>query len=264
MKSGSGILLAALILSSTVWAQADSAHREFEVASIKRNLSGDPWFWGPHRGGRWTATNASLKRLVSLAWRTPLFAISGGPSWIGSDKFDIRAKEPDANTTDDEFLLMLQNLLTARFALKVHTEMRTQPVYFLLPAKGGLKLPEATPEPCAGFALKPNLQKLHANSQPACEGMNVTPGLISDGKVSMVWFTAVLEGFLGRPLVNKTGFSGSFKLHLQFDPVNVADSDGTRPSIFSALQDQLGLRLETGKDAAEILVIDDAKRPSEN
>jgi len=107
----------------------DSAHREFEVASIKRNLSGDPWFWGPHRGGQWTATNANLKRLVSLAWRTPLFAISGGPSWIGSDKFDIRAKEPDANTTDDEFLLMLQNLLTARFALKIHIEMRTQPVY---------------------------------------------------------------------------------------------------------------------------------------
>ena len=205
-----------------------------------------------------------LKRLVALAWRTPLFAISGGPSWIGSDKFDTRAKEPDANTTDDEFLLMLQNLLTARFALKVHTEMRTQPVYFLLAAKSGLKLPEATVEPCAIFALKPDVQTLDANPQPACKGMNVTPGLISDDKVSIAWFTAVLEGFLGRRLVNKTGFSGSFKLHLQFDPVNVADSDGTRPSIFSALQDQLGLRLEAGKDPAEVLIVDSAKQPSEN
>ena len=263
MKAGSGVLLATAILCSTAWAQADSAHREFEVASIKRNLSNDPWFWGPPHGGRWTATNASLKRLVSLAWRTPLFAISGGPPWIASEKFDVTAKEPDANTTDDEFLTMLRHLLTARFGLKVHRQMRSQPVYFLLPAKGGLKLPEATPEPCMGFALKPAIQK-YADPQAACGGMNVRPGLISDDKVSMVWFTAVIEGLLGRPLVNETGFSGSFKLLLQFDPVNVADSDGTRPSIFSALQEQLGLKLETGKDAAEILVIDGAKQPSEN
>jgi uncharacterized protein (TIGR03435 family) len=142
--------------------------------------------------------------------------------------------------------------------------MRIQPVYLLLPAKGGLKLPEATPDTCAGFALKPEVKTVGTDPQPACGGMNVTPGLISDEKVSMIWFTAVLEGLLGRPLVNKTGFSGSFKLHLQFDPVNVADSDGTRPSIFSALQEQLGIRLEAGKDKADVLIIDYAKKPSEN
>ena len=92
----------------------------------------------------------------------------------------------------------------------------------------------------------------------------MTAGMISDEKVSMAWFTGVLEALVGRPVLNRTGFSGSFNLHLEFDHLNPSESDGTKPSIFSALREQLGLRLESGRDRAEVLVIDHAERPGEN
>jgi len=260
---GSTIPVITLIALSALCAQT-SPPPEFEVASIRRSPADGPWFWGPHRNGRWTATNANLKRLTSLAWRTPLFAITGGPSWIENEGYDISAREPHIDTSDDDFLLMLQNLLKNRFALKTHTEMRVQPVYVLAPAKSGLKLPEATPEPCATFALKPGAESASDDRRQPCGGMNVVSGLISDDKVSMAWFISVLEGLLGRRIVNKTGFAGSFRLHLEFVPLDLIDYDGPMPSLFAALQEQLGLKLEGGRDEAEILVIDRAERPTEN
>jgi uncharacterized protein (TIGR03435 family) len=95
--------------------------------------------------------------------------------------------------------------------------------------------------------------------------MNVTPELIANEKVSMEWFMGVLEGLLGRPVVNRTGFTGSFKVHLEFAPVAPThDSESTKPSIFAALEQQLGLRLESQKGSEEVLVIDHVERPSEN
>lgn len=202
---------------------------------------------------------------MALAWKTPLFAISGGPGWVEAEEYDISAKEPDGSTTDEEFLQMLRNLLIQRFALMVHTETRVMPVYLLVPAKGGPRLPEATSEPCLAFAVRSGESTSSAaESQVPCRGMNVTSGVISDARVSMAWFTAVLEALVDRPVLNRTGFSGSFNLHLEFEPLNPSESDGTKPSIFSALREQLGLRLESGRDGAEVLVIDHADRPTEN
>jgi uncharacterized protein (TIGR03435 family) len=252
------------LCSSPTWAQAPAVRAEFEVASIRRNLSGDRPFWGPAVGGRFTATNATLKMLIALGWRIQSFSISGAPSWVGTEGYDVSAKEPDPNATDDDFLLMMQNLLKNRFSLKVHTETREMSVYVLAPAKNGLKLPDANPEPCLTFALKPNSRDLRTDPQAGCAGMNVTPGLIADERVSMAWFAAVLEGVLGRPLLDRTGFTGSFKVHLEFAPVTNNDPESTKPSIFTALEEQLGLKLDSQKGPAEVLVIDHAERPSEN
>ena len=241
-----------------VFAQATSSRTEFEVASIKRNVIGSrPWL-APPVGGRFTATNVSLKLLIGLGWPQ---RISGGPSWVFTDGYDISAKEPERVVSDVEFSLMMQNLLKDRFGLRVHTETHEARVYILTPAKNGLKLPGAKAEPCFFHGSKTP----RADAQEGCGGMNVTPELIANEKVSMEWFAGVLEGLLGRPVIDRTGFRGSFKVHLEFAAVApTRDSDSTKPSIFAALEQQLGLKLVSQKGSEEVLVIDHVERPSEN
>jgi uncharacterized protein (TIGR03435 family) len=117
---------------------------EFEVASIKRNFLGSrPWL-APPAGGRFTVTNVPLKLLIGLGWPQ---RIAGGPSWVFTDGYDMTAKEPEGTVRDAEFSVMMQNLLKDRFGLRVHTESHAARVYVLTPAKNGLKLPYANPEP---------------------------------------------------------------------------------------------------------------------
>jgi uncharacterized protein (TIGR03435 family) len=199
-----------------------------------------------------------MKLLIGLGWPQ---RISGGPSWVFTDGYNITAKEPERTVSDAEFSLMMQNLLKDRFGLRVHTESHVARVYVLTPAKNGLKLPDANPEPCFFYGSKTP----RADAQDGCGGMNVTPELIANEKVSMEWFTGVLEGLLGRPVVNRTGFKGSFKVHLEFAPVAPThDSDSTKPSIFAALEKQLGVKLESQEGTEEVLVIDHVEKPSEN
>jgi bla regulator protein blaR1 len=237
--------------------QTPPAGLEFEVASVKRNISGSrPWLVPPV-GGRFTATNVALSLLIRNGWR---WKIVGAPSWVDTEGYDVSAIAPRPDITPDDFSLMMRNLLKERFGLRVHTETREARVYFLLPAKTGLKLPNANPAPC--FAgLKPQ----GADPQDACAAMSMTRESITDERVSMEWFAGVLEGVLGRPVRDKTGFTGSFQVHLEYAPVALGTAnDTTKPSIFTALEEQLGLRLESQKGSEEVLVIDHVERPSEN
>lgn len=239
------------------FAQAPAARPEFEVASVKRNLlESRPWLVPP-AGGRFTATNVTLRQLMGVGWPQK---VSGGPSWVVTDGYDVSAIAPEPSVSSDEFSLMMQNLLRDRFALRVHTETHEARVYVLLPAKNGLKLPDTKPEPCLYGWKAPNV-----DPQAGCGGMNVTPESITNEKVSMQWFVRVLEGVLGRPVLDRTRFTGSFKVRLDFAPVAPGrDTDSTKPSIFAALEEQLGLRLESQKGTEEVLVIDHVGRPSEN
>jgi uncharacterized protein (TIGR03435 family) len=239
------------------FAQAPAARPEFEVASVKRNLSGSrPWLVPPV-GGRFAATNVTLRLLIGVGWPQK---VSGGPSWVVTDGYDVSAIAPEPNLSADEFSFMMQNLLKDRFALRVHTETHETRVYVLLPAKTGLKLPDAKPESCRYGWKGPD-----ADPQAGCGGMNVTSESITNEKVSMQWFVRVLAGVLGRPVLDRTGFTGSFKVRLEFAPVAPGgDPDSTKPSIFAALEEQLGLRLESQKGTEEVLVIDHVERPSEN
>jgi uncharacterized protein (TIGR03435 family) len=248
-------IAALLLMSVPVWAQAPV----FETASIKLNNSGArPWL-APPVGSSFTATNVTLKLLIPLAWHVPSLGLTGGPSWITTQGFDVTAKA--AGTLDtDRFGMMMQNLLKDRFNLQIHEEKREAQIYVLIPAKTGLHLPNASLEPC--FA---GIRDSRSDEQVPCDAMNVTPELIADDKVSMAWFASVLSGVLGRPVVDKTGFAGSFRVRLEFAPMaNSGDRSNARPSLFSALQEQLGLRLESQKEPAGILVIDHAEKPSEN
>jgi uncharacterized protein (TIGR03435 family) len=251
------LLITILFPATSAFAQSSAAQPEFEVASVKRNLLGSrPWL-APPVSGRFTATNVTLRMLIRVGWPQK---VSGGPSWVLTDGYDVSAVAPEPNVSRDEFRLMMQNLLKDRFALKVHTETHEAQVYVLLPAKNGLKLPDAKPEPCI-YGWKGQ----DPDPQAGCAGMNVTPESIVDEKVSMQWFASVLAGVLGRPVLDKTGFTGSFKVLLEFAPVAPGrDADSTKPSLFTALEEQLGLRLESRKGAEEVLVIDHVERPSAN
>jgi uncharacterized protein (TIGR03435 family) len=143
---GTLILITSFLFSfAPAFAQAPAARPQFEVASVKRNLSGSrPWLVPPV-GGRFTATSVTLKLLIRVGWPQK---VSGGPSWVVTDGYDVSAIAPEPNISADEFSLMMQNLLKDRFALRVHTETHETRVYVLLPAKTGLKLPDAKPEPC--------------------------------------------------------------------------------------------------------------------
>src|SRR5271156_568130 len=190
------------------FAQAPAARPEFEVASVKRNLSGSrPWLVPPV-GGRFTATNVPLRLLIGVGWPQK---VSGGPSWVVTDGYDVSAVAPEPNVSSDDFSLMMQNLLKDRFALRVHTETHDARVYVLLPAKNGLKLPDARLEPCIYGRKAPD-----TNPQAGCAGMNVTPESIMNEKVSMLWLASVLAGVLGRPVLDRTGFTGSFKVRLEY------------------------------------------------
>ena len=237
--------------------QTSPARPEFEVASVKRNLSGSrPWLVPPV-GGRFTATNVSLRLLIRNGWPSKIL---GGPPWVDTEGYDVSAIAPQPDVTPDDFSLMMQNLLKERFGLRVHPETHEARVYVLLPGKTGLKLPNARPEPCFH-----GLKSQYAVPQTGCSGMGVTSESITNEKVSMEWFASVLAGVLGRPVLDRTGFTGSFEVHLEFAPVAPGDhTDNTKPSIFTALEEQLGLRLEPQKGSEEVLVIDHVERPSEN
>jgi uncharacterized protein (TIGR03435 family) len=224
--------------------------------SRKRPPRDRPWLVPP-AGGRFTATNITLQRLIGVGWPQK---ISGAPSWVTTDGYDVSAKEPELYVSRDEFSLMMQNLMKDRFRLRVHTETHETPVYVLTPAKNGLKLPEAKPESCLTGSKAPN-----GDTQAECGAMSVTPELIENEKVSMDWFAGVLGGLLGRPVLKNTGFTGSFKVRLEFAPITPpGDLDSTKPSIFSALEEHLGLKLESQKGTEEVLVIDHVEKPSPN
>jgi uncharacterized protein (TIGR03435 family) len=253
------IAIATLLFSLTPdFAQVVEQKPEFEVASVKRNLSGSrPWLVPPV-GGRFTATNIPLRMLIGVGWRQQKSL--GGPSWVDTDGYDVSAIASEPDPSRERFSLMMQNLLKNRFALTMHTEARDARVYTLRPGKNGLKLPDANPVACVYGWKSPDF-----DPQTGCGAMNVTSDSIMDEKVAMQWFTNVLASLLGAPVQNETGFTGTFKVRLEFAPIAPGlDTDSTKPSIFAALEEQLGLRLESSKGTEQVLIIDHVERPSAN
>jgi len=253
---------------------AYAAGPQFEVVSVKPNISAsDQVDFAAPVGGRFKATNVSVRMLIMRAYKVKNFEVSGGPSWIGSDRYDIAATSSDINNDEAQFKLMLQALLADRFKLAVHRETRQMPVYALLPAKDGLKLPEAmgncvehgTPPPSTPFFL--------------CGGFMMDGSHLEGRRISMAQFAGALSNMLGRPVIDQTGYGRAFDVRLEFAPESIAAlggggfgaptlpsdaPDSSTPTIFTAIQQQLGLPLESQKGPAGILVIDHAEKPSAN
>jgi uncharacterized protein (TIGR03435 family) len=222
----------------------------FEVASIKPHpepitFSSDPSV----HGMRVTATASTLHDLITSAYHVRYDQISGGPNWAGSDHFDMSAKaEGEGALTMERARPMLQALLADRFQLKIHLETREVPMYALVVRKNGPKLQESA-------AADESKSGITANSS----GMHLT---VSKGTMAQLALWLSGNG-AGRPVIDKTGLTGHYSYELTW--VNgTPGPDVEGPSLFTALQEQIGLRLEPTKGPSEIVVIDHAEKPSAN
>ena len=168
--------------------------------------------------------------------------IFGGPDWLDSGRFEIFAKAAQPIDDDAVLMTMLRTLLAERFQLRIHRETRLVQAYLLEVASKGPKLRAA--------------ETLESATRNA-------PGLIDATTITMDRFAEVLSRQTDLPVLNRTGLQGAFDLKLQWTPDSAAATD-TGPPIFTAIQQQLGLRLRSRKTPVEVLVIDHAEKPSEN
>jgi uncharacterized protein (TIGR03435 family) len=226
-------------------------------------------------GGRLTATNIPLKALISFGYGGSGSQLSA-PDWTVSQRFDVDARAAGANITREQYQRMLQALLEDRFKLRLHRETRDLPAYELFLAGTGSRLKAADPKACdpPGVATDQAANRVGVT----CGTFYTEATSIEARSMSLTQFANLLAIVLGRPVVDRTGLDGRFDVHLEFDPQGVnlghglsgltADpdqSDSTRPSIFSALPQQLGLRLQSHKEPTEVIVIDQLNRlPTEN
>jgi uncharacterized protein (TIGR03435 family) len=273
---------------SLVWcagaAQVDqsppAAKPQFGVASVKPDPSPSlRHVLLPPVGGRLSTRMASLQLLIQNAYGVQSFQISGGPEWMNSSGYDIEAKA-EGNPGMSQIWLMLQSLLEDRFKLKVHRETKLLPVYALTVAKGGLKLSKPTEGECAD-ANPVSGQRPLAPCGYTTLAFEPATGLDVEGRqVVIADLIKTLSAILQRPLLDKTEFHGRFDVNLRFAydqevTVGIANpwrqsnpgqsgDPASSASIMTALQQQLGLRLEAAKGPVEILVIDHAERPTEN
>jgi uncharacterized protein (TIGR03435 family) len=275
-----GVLIAPVIQAQ--FAPANTPR--FEVASIKpcsEPLNGP----APHSSpGRLVTDCAELLNLMGNAYisyadghlnpRHEQTPITGGPSWVRSASYDIKARAEGNPSVPMMLGPMMQKLLEDRFQLKIHRQTSEGPVYFLTVARGGPKLHAFTEGSCIPWSLPP----------PALEpGAKICGSTISGISSSVEALGATLEEFsktlrvlVDRPVIDKTGITGRFDIRVRFSregtalegirlngPSRAADPTGP-PSIFGALQEELGLKLESGRGPVDTLVIDHIEKPSEN
>jgi bla regulator protein BlaR1 len=220
----------------------------FEVATVKPNHSGSMAVNLRQRpGGGVISTNGSIRMLIQQAYDLRPFQIVGAPSWLDADRFDINAKATGAK--QEQIRLMMQRLLAERFKLAVHRETRDLPMYTLVIAKGGPKLTASTVD-----ATEIN------GGPPAGDGTTT----VKFQKVPMSMLARTLARMLQHQVSDSTGLTGEYDFTLRWTPdQTVVDEPG--PSVFTALQEQLGLKLESRKGPVEVLVIDHVERtPTEN
>jgi uncharacterized protein (TIGR03435 family) len=249
---------------------------KYEVASIKPSkLTNTRWIPSPDG---FNVSGATLKWLLSAAFRVlGDYSLSGGPTWLNSDRYDVEAKmDPDAAealnklSNEDRAVVqqhMIQALLAERFGLVFHRETRDMAVYMLVVGKSGSKLHEAKPGD-----TYPNGIKL--SNGPGGAGVMMMRGgpggtfIITAQAVPLSSFITQLSGNSGRRVLDKTGLTGKYDFELTYaldqNASAGASAEPSAPSIFTAIQEQLGLKLEPGKGPVEVIVIDHAEKPSGN
>ncbi len=248
----------------------------FEVASIKPanpDTPGSSIQFMP--GGGLRMTNVSLRGMITFAYDVRDFQVSGGAGWVGTERFDVMARpehasaeavEDPAKMTDqqrrtnrDQITERLRALLADRFQLVVHKETKEEPIYALLVSKNGAKLKEA-------------------KAVGSRQGMSMNRGRLEGFAAPLEMLGQTLSNVTGRPVIDKTGLAGKYDFILEWTPDAGPDAraqgfgDGVTepapapggPTIFTALQEQLGLKLEAQKGPVQLIVIDRAEKPSEN
>jgi uncharacterized protein (TIGR03435 family) len=263
----------------------------FEVVSIKPNHgAGGNMTIRMAPGGRFTAENVPVKLILEQAYGVKDSQILGAPGWIDSERYDVEAKPEDSSADEKQkpgpekesaqLRLMLQSMLADRFKLTLHHETKELPVYALVVAKNGPKLHETADTP--GDSTPPG--PMGPSGGPPLKGRMMINGRgeLTVNGVALARFADVLSRQIGHIVVDKTGLKGNYDFTLKWTPDEgqmpggpgggpggpprdaAPPPDASGPSIFTALQEQLGLKLESQKGPVDTLVIDHVERPSEN
>lgn len=285
MELSERLLLCSALLALAVAAEAQTSQLNsaplpsFEVASIKRDprgCGGCAVLFDAGGPDRYAPANVTAKMLIEFAYGVKDFQLSGGPTWINSEGFDIDAKIDDATANQIRQLphdeqeaqkyLMLQSLLADRFRLKITRGTKDLPLYAIVVAKGGPKLASPArgsdglptlPPGTREFTIRSGVCTIRANAEPLSQ------------------LASMLSTQLGRIVLDQTGMKGTYNFELQFavetgpggaplPPAQRGTGAEAAPSLFSAIQEQLGLRLESTKAPVETIVIDHIEEPSVN
>lgn len=251
-------IMAVGLMAVSISGQTTSSQPAFDVASVKPvnpsshgiSLSGDP--------SRLAVRNVTIKFLIGLAYNVKDFQILGGPRLLDSERYDIEAtygvnspERRDRRLTfvtiqaDPQVRLMLQTLLVDRFHLAIRHETKELPAYSLNIANNGPKLREST-------------------TPEDSQDMRVDLGQIKSNRMSMEQLAGVLSRLLEVPIVDKTGLTAYYDLLLKWSPDEASADTTSAPSIFTAIQETLGLRLITGRQPVDVLLIDHVERPTPN
>ena len=237
-------IAAALIVTE---AAAPAQRLEFEVASIKANRTDSGGASFSFQNGKVIATNLSLLSLLQRAYDLGTSRVIG-PSWLDSDRYDVTAKS-QAGTSESDLRAMLQTFLEDRFRLSVRWDKKEMPVYEMVVARDGLKMKPLDPA------------HLQQEFKPGRGGMSIM------GIGPMANLAKSISGYAGRPVIDKTGLEGQYIYQLTFNLLSAQSESASDPApdFFAAIEEQLGLKLESKRAPVEILVIDHADRvPIEN
>ena len=264
---------------------------KFEVASVRENTADDGKVMiGLQPGGRFTAVNVPLWDLIRQAFAVQRTQIVGAPDWTETARYDIVAKAESEiprggpGAPIGPLNVMLQDLLEDRFKLRAHRDTREMPIYALVLARGDRKLGPGLARSkvdCAamrgrgargGLPPGPPPGPPPPGERPTC-GMRMAPNQVQAGGVQLAQLTQILSQYTQRIVADRTGLEGTFDIDLTFTPdrlpqgtpppgVPLPSIDPDGPSLFTALQEQLGLKLESERAPAEVVVIDHVERPT--
>jgi uncharacterized protein (TIGR03435 family) len=283
------LLVLAIVTLESVRAAAmqavpNPATAGFEIASITPNTSGTAAMGGIRfqpKGGELQATNVTLAELVKFAYQRHFFderEVTGGPAWVTADRFDLLVRVSgghvfDADGVPRKTLALVKALLIERFKLKVREEYRERPVYALTTATAdGVLGPKARKSDIdCGAVMRGERPALLPGQGPPC-GSKTPPGRLFANTFPMPAIASLLSRHLDRPVIDRTGLSGPFDIELEAaeikaapdykaGPSDLALPAAAGPTIFVALQQQLGLKLEPVVGALAVIVIDQAERP---
>ena len=271
-----GPLLVGLAAVTPLVLAAQSDSPRFEVASIKPSPAdalGGMMFSGP-APAEFSIRNAPLLSIIMVAYGRRDYQLVGSPDWTQSERYDIRAKYPNPDARR-QWTAMLRALLEDRFRLRTHVETREAPVYALVMARGDKRFGpqlQKTPRDCAVYLAE--LAKA-GSSRVVNQGDPCAAGVYGDGRGRNMWasgrtmaqIAAMLSGVTDRDVVDRTGLTGEFDVRLNWQPDAGIRSTPGQPgdggvSLFTALQEQLGLKFESSRGPVEMLVIDSVERPT--
>ena len=274
MMRQSTLVTCAFIAAVGAWDGAlqaqDTSKLVFDVSTVKPTAPDNPGSSFGVRDGNLKVVGANLKNLIGAAWSVRPDQVAGEPAWADDEHWDVTGKVTDTDgavlkkLTDKDLSRMEQTLLAERFHVKAHIEMRTAPVFNLVPAKGGIKLkllqpvkdgdkPDSSPMPRGTFWMR------------GARGGGVE---MAGHGVSLKVLINNIAGNLQRTIIDKTGLPSDaafdFTIRCAFDATSATSQNGDAPSLREALEDQLGLRLESTRGPVPTVVVDQVGKPEAN